>query len=253
MSLAQLAADGKALTSAAGAKFNVDALVAAAAASAAAGAEAAAPESLTKTYHNGDYSSNTDADDGEAEPKEEMADFSDVPVHDVISDFEVSESASMPSVSPSLSPLVRVGNLRRQVPRLRINCPQCRQTQFPQSFKKDWWTRMIELHKPVKNQLQFYVDVIAWAGKPMSGWLHNGIDISQVTCIETPEVWTDKIEQPLYSTLFNSTPTAIRSPCATGILATVTCTNSLPFSATTALTVLTADGRRIILRPRSAI
>ena len=69
---------------------------------------------------------------------------------------------------------------------------------------------MIELYKPVKNQLQFDVDVIAWAGKPMSGWLHDGIDISQVTCIETPEVWTDKIEQSLYSTLFDSTPTAIR-------------------------------------------
>ena len=103
-----------------------------------------------------------------------------------------------------------VGNLRGQVPRLRFHCPQFRQQQFPRAFKKDWWTRMIEVYKPVLDQLKFDVDVIAWAGKPMSGWLHDGIDISQVTCIKAREVWTNKIEQSLYSTLFASTPTAIR-------------------------------------------
>ena len=99
-----------------------------------------------------------------------MADFSDVRVLDVISDSEVSDSASMPSVSPSLLPLVPVGNLdelRGQVPRLRFHCPQCRQRQFPRAFKKDWWTQMIAVYKPVLDQLEFDVDVVAWAGKPM--------------------------------------------------------------------------------------
>ena len=99
-----------------------------------------------------------------------MADFSDVRVLDVISDSEVSDSASMPSVSPSLLPFVPVGNLdelRGQVPRLRFHCPQCRQRQFPRAFKKDWWTQMIAVYKPVLDQLEFDVDVVAWAGKPM--------------------------------------------------------------------------------------
>ena len=68
-------------------------------------------------------------------------------------------------------------------------------------------------HRTEGCKLKFGDDVTGWAGKPESGRLCDGIDISQVTKITMSEVFENTVHQSVSSTLFASTPHNIRQYC----------------------------------------
>ena len=66
-------------------------------------------------------------------------------------------------------------------------------------------------------KLKFSDDVTGWAGKPESGQLSAGIDISQVTKFTTSEAFENNVHQSVSNTLFASTPQKIRHDCLTAV------------------------------------
>ena len=83
-------------------------------------------------------------------------------------------------------------------------------------LKKDVWLQVIKSYKDHKTDgcnLKFSDDVTGWAGKPESGQLSDGIDISQVTKFTTSEAFENNVHQSVSNTLFAYTPQQIRHHC----------------------------------------